>query len=232
MTYQLRKTIAVVLIAAGFIAAIADVSAQMFGPGMGRGMKGGMGHGMGIVAISQGDPAAGKTVAEQICAACHGIDGNGNQAEFPRLAGQKETYLYAQLRNFASGARRSEIMAGMVAALDDKKMQDVAAYYSRQVPQATQTSVDPALFAHGKALFERGDWDRHIPACANCHSAGQDFGRRLAFPVLQGQHAAYTEAQLHAFRNGTRGNAMMMPMIASRLDGDDIQALSAYIASR
>ncbi|MFN6961201.1 MAG: c-type cytochrome [Rhodocyclaceae bacterium] len=75
------------LIAAGFIGAIAAVPAQTFWPGMGRGMKGGMGHGMGTVVISQGDAAAGKTVVEQICAACHGVDGNGIQVEFPRLAG-------------------------------------------------------------------------------------------------------------------------------------------------
>ncbi|MFN6961202.1 MAG: c-type cytochrome [Rhodocyclaceae bacterium] len=123
-------------------------------------------------------------------------------------------------------------MAGVVAVLDDEKMQDVAAYYSRQIPQPIPAAADSALLARGKALFELGDWNRHIPACANCHTAGHDFGRRLALPVLQGQHAAYTEAQLHAFRKGTRGSATMMPMIASRLDDDDIQALSAYIASR
>lgn len=215
---------AVALAVAGAVGTAALVAAQPMGRGMG--------HGMGGRMVSLGDPATGKAVAEQVCVACHGIDGNSVQAEFPRLAGQKETYLYAQLRNFASGARKNDIMAGMVAGLDDRKMQDVAAYYSQQTHQPTAANIAPALLASGKALFEQGDWNRQIPACANCHTAGQDFGRRLAFPLLQGQHATYTEAQLQSLREGARGNAMMMPTIASRLSADEIKAVAAYIATR
>ena len=41
------------------------------------------------------------------CATCHGEKGETVSEDFPRLAGQHETYLEKQLRDFQSGARKS-----------------------------------------------------------------------------------------------------------------------------
>lgn len=134
---------------------VADTSAQ------GRGMGGMPGP------VSRGDPAAGARTATQTCFACHGADGNSVQSDFPNLAGQKESYLYAQLRNFASGARRNEVMHAMVAALDDRQMQDVSAHFSRQVRKVANTKVP--LSVAGRDLYFAGDPARQIPACVECH---------------------------------------------------------------
>src|SRR5947209_1461686 len=71
---------------------------------------------------AKADPAKAKTVVTQVCAACHGADGNSTMAANPILAGQFPDYLYKQLRNFKStdgkpAERSSAVMAGMVANL-------------------------------------------------------------------------------------------------------------------
>ena len=46
--------------------------------------------------LAQADIAAGKTVAQATCSACHGMDGKGVAPGIPHLAGQRERYLLAQ----------------------------------------------------------------------------------------------------------------------------------------
>ncbi|MFY0088617.1 c-type cytochrome, partial [Acinetobacter baumannii] len=48
-------------------------------------------------AAPKADAAAGKTIATQVCAACHGADGNSAIPANPKLAGQHPEYLYKQL---------------------------------------------------------------------------------------------------------------------------------------
>lgn len=81
-----------------------------------------------------GDIAAGAAKAKQVCAACHGEDGNGVQQfpDYPKLAGQHADYLLRSLRDYKNGARKNAIMAPMAQPLTVKEMQDLAAYYSSQ----------------------------------------------------------------------------------------------------
>jgi len=63
------------------------------------------------------------------CAGCHGPNGAGIPAQYPRLAGQHGDYTYAQLVNFQSGARKnSPQMAGIAAKMTEKEMKAVADY--------------------------------------------------------------------------------------------------------
>jgi YVTN family beta-propeller protein len=79
--------------------------------------------------VYAGEAAKGKEISV-ICAGCHGANGIGLSQEFPNLAGQKEAYLLKQLKAFKSGARKDPTMNAMVTALDDKDIEDLAAYYS------------------------------------------------------------------------------------------------------
>jgi cytochrome c553 len=224
---RIHSLISKSVVLAGLLAVIgvvADATAQ--GRGAGGGMGGGMGGMPGVV--SQGNPTAGEKTAGQICFACHGADGNSIQVAFPNLAGQKESYLYAQLRNFASGARKNEIMHGMVAALDDRQMQDVAAHFSRQVRKTSPTKAP--LAGAGRDIYFSGDQARQIPACVMCHGDTPTRAMGANPPRLAGQPAAYLESQLKALRDGQRAQARMMPMVASRLSDADIRAVSAYLA--
>ena len=65
----------------------------------------------------EADPAKGQGLATGVCAACHGPDGNSLIPSNPSLAGQHPEYLYKQLRDYKSGARKNPIMAGMAAGL-------------------------------------------------------------------------------------------------------------------
>lgn len=86
---------------------------------------------LGTPALAKGDPIAGEQKA-QACAACHGPHGDADDPQFPRLAGQYESYLLHALREYKSGERQNPIMAGMVAGLNDQDLQDLAAFYARQ----------------------------------------------------------------------------------------------------
>ncbi len=79
-----------------------------------------------------GDVAKGKELAEK-CASCHGADGNAPAPNFPRLAGQYESYLVKAIQDYQSGKRNNPVMQSMVQGLTEKDIHDVAAYYASQV---------------------------------------------------------------------------------------------------
>lgn len=85
-----------------------------------------------IGAASAADPTAGAAKAKEVCAACHGADGNSADANFPRLAGQHPDYLAKALRDYQSGYRNNVIMKGFAAALTKKDIENLSAYFAAQ----------------------------------------------------------------------------------------------------
>jgi cytochrome c553 len=81
-------------------------------------------------------PKAGQT-----CVACHGSEGVGILPEYPNLAGQQPDYIRQALHSYKSGARKNPIMAGMAAALTERDIEELAAYYSSQRPSLCSTDV-------------------------------------------------------------------------------------------
>lgn len=79
-----------------------------------------------------GDIEAGKKIATEVCAACHGADGNSPTAQFPILAGQHADYLAKSLADYKSGQRDNAIMKGFAANLSKKDINDLAAYFASQ----------------------------------------------------------------------------------------------------
>ena len=77
------------------------------------------------------DPDAGKRKS-QTCVACHGPDGNSPAPDFPKIAGQHYDYLLKARKDYNSGARKSPILAPLVASLTQRDMEDLAAFYSSQ----------------------------------------------------------------------------------------------------
>jgi cytochrome c553 len=76
------------------------------------------------------DIAAGKKKVQEVCAACHGIDGaTPTTPEYPKLAGQYPDYTAKALRDYKSGARKNAIMAGFAKGLTDKDIDNVSAYF-------------------------------------------------------------------------------------------------------
>jgi len=74
---------------------------------------------------------SGAEVAKQ-CVSCHGEDGNSPTPAFPRIAGQHADYMVHSLKSYKNGDRKNAIMAGIVAALTEEEMKNVAAFYAGQ----------------------------------------------------------------------------------------------------
>ena len=114
-----------------------------------------------------------KTIAESVCVACHGADGNSAAPTYPILAGQGADYLFKQLKEFKAeegkpAIRKNDVMAGMTAALSVDDMRSLAVYFSQQ-KQKPSAASDAKLVEAGKTLWRKGDFERGIPACAGCH---------------------------------------------------------------
>lgn len=77
------------------------------------------------------DAARGREKADQVCAACHGKDGNTPiDASYPKLAGQSADYLYQALRGYQNESRKNAIMGGLAKPLTKVEMRDLAAFYA------------------------------------------------------------------------------------------------------
>lgn len=174
------------------------------------------------------DLTKGEASYAAVCAACHGADGNSAIPTQPSLAQQHPEYLAKQLQEFKSGKRADAIMAGMAAILSDEDVKNVAAWLATQQakPGAAQ---DKELVGLGERIYRGGLQDRHIAACAGCHSPN-GAGIPAQYPRLSGQHAEYTTVQLNAFRDGKRANSPQMAGVAAKMTDREIKAVSDYIA--
>lgn len=165
------------------------------------------------------------------CAACHGADGNSPAPTFPSLAQQHPEYLIKQLQEFKTDKRANEIMKGMSAALSDEDMKNVSYFVAaKKAAPTAAVSEDKKQLALGKKIYQGGVMERQIPACSGCHSP-TGAGIPAQYPRLRGQHTEYTEAQLKAFRDGSRANSTQMTDVAAKLNDREIKAVADYIAS-
>jgi cytochrome c553 len=177
-------------------------------------------------------PAAaghGESIEEkaQLCAACHGEDGVPPEQSYPVpiIWGQNLGYLLFQLRDFKSGARKSEVMAPIAQALPHEDLTALAQYFSkmpwpkRREPQSQlQPPADPPA-------------PRVVAwmACASCHQVGFVGGGMQ--PRLAGQERAYLEKTMAEFQSGMRGNNPGMTDLMKPLTPQDISALAAWLAA-
>jgi cytochrome c553 len=176
-----------------------------------------------LIALSGGD-SGGRNA----CFTCHGLDGVGNGAGAPRLAGLEMGYIQRQLEGYASGLRRHPEMEYIARQLSANERRMVAAHYAG-LPSRGSARPAPPVDA---PLYLQGDPARGLEPCAVCHGrAGEGIGR--GNPALAGQPAPYLEAQLHAWRLGKRRNdpGNLMQAISRRLTPDEIRSLAAHAAA-
>ena len=120
-------------------------------------------------------------------------------------------------------------MFGMVSSLSEQDMADLDAYYASQSSTIETVSMDRSEDAlAGESLYRTGYAPFNVPACMGCHGpAGA--GIPPKYPRLGGQHAAYLESQLLAFKSGERQNAEM-ETVAFPLSDQQIRQLSLYLS--
>ena len=177
-----------------------------------------------------GDPAAGAAKVA-LCVACHGPAGNSTNPAWPKLAGQHAKYTAKQIRDFKAGETRSDAtMAPMIAALSDRDIDDIAAYYATQPSTGGYASAE--LHALGERIYRGGNMESGVPACIACHGPRGAGNGPAGFPRVAGQHAVYTAKQLEDWRTGSRANDAngMMADAARYLAPGEMKAVSEYIA--
>ncbi len=192
-----------------------------------------------------GDAKAGATKAGA-CAACHGVDGNPSDPQYPRLAGMPERYTAHQLALFKSGERNSgmaAVMMPMAAPLSAQDMRDIGAYFATQ--RAGAGIADDSLIADGpnrglkfyevgQNLFRHGDAKRGIPACMACHGPTGSGNPGPAYPHIGGQQSAYVVRRLEQYRAGTTDEKdptlfNVMATVSHALTDQEIQSLGSYL---
>ena len=184
-------------------------------------------------------PKVENTMAQRVqaCTGCHGAQGRAaSDGYYPRIAGKPAGYLYNQLISFRDGRRQYALMTNLLAPLSDAYLREIAEHFASldlpyPPPQIATASVD--ALSRGEELVLRGDAALKIPACVQCHGSAL-MGVAPALPALIGMPRDYLNAQLGAWRTGSRhANAPdCMAQIAKRLAPADIHALSQWLAAQ
>ncbi|MGV1013639.1 MAG: c-type cytochrome [Methyloceanibacter sp.] len=175
-------------------------------------------------ALLIGGNALAQGIEEKVklCATCHGEQGIPINKETPVIWGQNEGYLYLQLRDYKSGARKNELMEPIVAGLEKEDLQALAAYFTKlKWPNLQQPYAPDDVAAKAESAA-------NSIACRACHLdhyQGDGSTARLA-----GQWQDYLQKTMMAFRDRTRGNNPGMSDLMKSASPDDIAALSAYLA--
>ena len=168
------------------------------------------------------DIEAGRAKA-QVCAACHGADGNSIAPTFPSLAGQTWRYLYIQLKDYKEGRRSNPIMSPMAMPLTRQEMIDIANFYAAQPLKPSAFKADEAKVKLGKAKADEN-------LCVMCHLGG--FAGQNEIPRVAGQQYDYIVQQMRDFKARTRTNdAGNMTSVAQSLSETDIENLAHYLTS-
>ena len=87
-------------------------------------------------AVDEARYQRGSALAQaRICGACHNPDYSGRE-QMPRIAGQREGYLFKAFKDYQAGIRvcTQAAMAEAVRGLDDAALADLAYYLSRFRP--------------------------------------------------------------------------------------------------
>ncbi len=174
------------------------------------------------------DLAKGGAISSQVCAACHVADGSRGAPANPILQGQHADYLVKQLTDFKSGKRQNAVMTAMAAPLSEDDIRNVAAFYASKTAKPGFAKNKDTVEL-GQKIYRGGVAERNIPACAACHGP-TGAGIPVQYPRIGSQHGEYIEAQMNAFRSGTRTNSPQMTAVAARMNDKEIKAVSDYIA--
>ena len=176
----------------------------------------------GVASIAHAGMEEGRAKS-QVCAACHGIDGNSVIPTIPSLAGQPRQFITQALFMFREGQRKNEQMAPFVDKLSNADLNDLAQYFSAQKLTPPTRKPEGDTVARGRAVTEKNN-------CVACHTptlVGQQH-----IPRLAGQHKPYLLEQLKAFKASTRADLDgTMTSAAQGLAVDELEMVAEYLAT-
>jgi cytochrome c553 len=159
----------------------------------------------------------------QLCAACHGPDGNSVNPQVPSIAGQPKLFIENQLILFREELRKSDQMLPVVKGMKDPEIIKLAEHFSK-LPAKVMESGAP-----DKAMAQRGAEAAKKLRCNVCHLS--DFSGQNQIPRLAGQREAYLDAEMRAYRDGKRsGGDTIMAAALYGVSDADITALAHYLS--
>jgi cytochrome c553 len=167
--------------------------------------------------------AAGAQERLQLCAACHGDDGNSVNPEVPSIAGQPKLFVENQLILFREELRRSDQMLAVVKGMKDPEVVKLAEHFSKLTAKPMESApADAALVKQGRAKAKE-------LRCGICHLS--DFSGQRQVPRLAAQRELYLEREMRAYRDGKRsGGDTIMAATLHGVSDADIKALAHFLS--
>lgn len=172
-----------------------------------------------------GDAARGAVLAET-CKGCHGIPGYFNASpayHVPKLGGQNADYIEVALLGYRRGSRGHETMQAQASSLTDQDIADVAAYFA-----GFEGEAETGRTAASAERIEAGR--TKAATCVACHGP-EGVAAAPQWPNLAGQHETYLLEALGQYKDGSRVDLVMNPLIGP-LDAESIEELAAFFASQ
>jgi len=160
----------------------------------------------------------------QICSACHGDNGVPveQSSPVPVIWGQSLGYIFFELRDFKSGARKDPQMSAVAEMLDPDDFMPLARYFSKKTwPDLQHQPAPPAMTSAAQRINASA-------VCTACHQQG--FTGDGTQPRLAGQVRAYLEKTMTDCRTGTRDSNPGMTSFMKGLSDQDITAMATYLA--
>jgi cytochrome c553 len=181
--------------------------------------------GLAVAVFGHSDIAIADAAPEkaQICAGCHGEAGVPQDKATPTIWGQNEGYLYIELRDFKSGARKNDIMSGIAGDLSKDDMKALAKYFANQKWPSTQWP-SPAKAVTKQALTVIGSI-----GCTSCHL--EQFQGDGSTPRIASQQPDYLLKTMTDFRTHARANNPGMSDLMNAAQPADLEPIAQYLAS-
>jgi cytochrome c553 len=166
--------------------------------------------------------AAAFAADPNLCAACHGENGNSTNPAVPSLAQQPAQFIATSLFMFREGNRKDDQMTPMAKPLKNAEMNELAAYFAKQKAAAPSHKSKPESVEAGAGLAKKYN-------CSQCH--GPRMLGQQHIPRIAGQQYEYLRTQLKAFKAQTRadidGN---MTSAIQAVPPQDLEVLADYLA--
>jgi cytochrome c553 len=130
----------------------------------------------------------------QVCTACHGANGTPLQKDYPVIWGQQLGYIFIELRDFKTGARKNDLMSPIAQTLDVSDLMPLAQYFSQKPwPNLGQPPATGEVAAQAERV-------NAASVCTSCHQEG--FRGVSTTPRLAGQNHDYLAKTMTDFRTG------------------------------
>ena len=158
-----------------------------------------------------------------LCMACHGPQGNTKDPAVPSLAGQPRLFIENQLVLIREGMRQVPQMHGMMQAVKDHEIVELAAYFNQQKPQRIEAAVKDDMYRRGQSIAQRA-------LCGSCHLP--DFSGREQIPRIAWQPEPFLLQSMKEFRDRpARGRDTIMAAALYGLKDDELADLAHYFAN-